>query len=131
MAKGRLWGGEGKTDTRPIKKTRKMLGERRENQRTKIARNVILNADRITPQLCQIRNISMTGVYVELPINILRCDMPVKLVVTVSADKENNARKIVHWPARVARVTEEGAGLELEDLDVDAMGAVLGLLYPN
>lgn len=110
-----------------------MLSERRENQRTKIARNVILNADRITPQLCQIRNISMTGVYVELPINILRCDMPVKLVVTVSAGKENNAGKgkIVHWSARVARVTEEGAGLELEDLGVDAMGAVLTLLYPN
>jgi len=108
-----------------------MLSERRENQRTKIARNVILNADRITPQLCQICNISMTGVYVELPVNILRCDMPVKLVVTVSAGKENNAGKIVHWPARVARVTEEGAGLELEDLDVDAMGAVLTLLYPN
>lgn len=108
-----------------------MLSERRENQRTEIARSVILNADRIAPQFCQVRNISMTGVYVEVAENNFRCDMPVKLVVTVSAGKETGSGKIVHWPARVARVTEDGVGLELGDLDVDAMGAVLALLYPD
>ena len=105
--------------------------ERRENQRTELVRPVILNADRIAPQFCQIRNISMTGLFVELAENNLKPDMDVSIVVTISSESEGSSGKIVRWPATVARVVDEGAGLALKDMDVDTMGSVLGMVYSN
>ncbi|MDH5648660.1 MAG: PilZ domain-containing protein [Gammaproteobacteria bacterium] len=107
------------------------INERRDSRRIHVERNVILNADRIAPQFCKMRNLSTTGAYIEVPENSLRRDMEVRLIVTVPSASEQGIAKIEHWPAKVVRVTEKGIGVELGDLDVEAMGTVLSMVYSN
>ena len=103
-----------------------MQANKRESTRVSMAREVMLKGDHLSPQFCKLRDLSPEGAFVELETESLRRGMNVEMSMTV-ADTDRN--RVLRINARIARVTEEGAGLRFAEMDMSSQGAVLGLVY--
>ena len=102
-----------------------MQTDRRETPRVQLERDVVINANKSEPQFCAIRDISPEGVFVETAGRPLISTGKVQIAISLPV---GNSQKLYHLPAKVMRVTEEGAGLRFDELGVDSYGAILGLM---
>ncbi|GMR20072.1 MAG: hypothetical protein BMS9Abin36_0667 [Gammaproteobacteria bacterium] len=103
-----------------------MSTDKRESARMALRREVLLGGRHLSNQFCQTRDISPEGVFVETGETSLVVNNEVELVMSLPAQ---DGQKDYRLPARVARVTGEGVGLQFKRLGVDTFSAVLGLLY--
>ena len=86
----------------------------------------MLSGGYMSPQFSQTRDISAEGAFVELGENNLVYGTQVELAISIPTDKGNNVYRI---PGRIVRITDDGVGLQFDNLDVDAYSILLGLMY--
>ena len=100
--------------------------DRRETLRVRMTREVIVNTNGSEAQFCRLRDISPEGLFVEPMDTPLPADARVKVAISLPS---GNSSKVYHLPAKVMRVTDDGAGLQFNGLGVDSYSAILGLMY--
>lgn len=103
-----------------------METDRRENMRVKLTREVMLSADRMAALFCETRDISTEGMYIEMGETNLTRDTVVEVTISLPVGEEEKTHKL---RARVMRVSDTGAGLQFDGLEVGEYSALLGLMY--
>lgn len=76
-------------------------------------------------RLCKVRDLSLSGAFLEVGWGVLTRDMPVNLTLTLRADRESHVYRL---PAEVARVSTEGAAVRFRHLDESAYKALSSFL---
>lgn len=102
------------------------MTERRENQRIPVAFDVVLNY-REHALICTLRDISLKGAFIEATPDELpytHCD--VELALTVERE---GRPKYCRIPARIERVTENGAAISFSDLGMETYSSLVSIVY--
>ena len=97
------------------------LGPRRWAQVTAMISHTRLGMSR-----CRLRDISLEGAFVETGKRILERDDIVELVLKVRAGDHNEHCRV---PARVARVSDEGAALVFDDPDEELYRTLFDIVH--
>lgn len=102
------------------------MNNRRENQRVPIAVDAVLNY-REHALICTLRDISVNGAFVEAPPDDLPyTNSPVELSLTVTKDGASRHCRI---PARISRVTDNGAAVSFGDVNLDLYSSLVSIVY--
>jgi hypothetical protein len=102
------------------------MAERRENQRMPMALDVVLNY-REHALICTLRDISLKGAFVEAtPDDLPYTNAPVEIGMTLNHDGKSKYCRI---PARIERITENGAAVSFSDVGMDVYSSLVGIVY--
>jgi hypothetical protein len=102
------------------------MSERRENQRIPVALDVVLNY-REHALICTLRDISLTGAFVEAtPDDLPYTNANVELALTLQSQGQPKYCRI---PARIARISEQGAAISFEDLGMETYSSLVSIVY--
>lgn len=102
------------------------MSERRENQRIPVAYDVVLNY-REHALICTLRDISLNGAFLEAaPDDLPYTNSPVEIALTVTRD---GAAKQCRIPARISRLTDNGAAISFSDVGMDAYSSLVSIVY--
>ena len=103
-----------------------MENEQREIRRKPIDIEAYLSCKEKSPRPCRVRDLSLNGAFVECEDVRLTENETVEFGLSVGSG-ENKWRHCV--PARIVRVSKNGAALSFRKIDMDAFGSLLKLLY--
>jgi len=103
-----------------------MLDEQRVSRRKPIAMSVTLDSGNKEKRPCKVRDLSLNGAFVECEHEDLSKDNKVELSISFDEGKGPMQHSV---PARVTRVSEDGAALSFRSVDMDTFGSILELLY--
>jgi hypothetical protein len=102
------------------------MSERRGNQRVPVILDVVLNY-REHALICTMRDISLEGAFVEAPPEELPfANSSVEIAMTVMRGGES---KHCRLPARIRRVSDDGAAISFRDLERDAYSNLVSIVY--
>ncbi len=102
------------------------MAERRENQRVPIDVDVVLNY-REHALICTLRDISVNGAFIEAaPDDLPYTNSKVELALTVT---RNGAARYCRIPARISRITNNGAAVSFSDVGMDAYSSIVSIVY--
>ncbi|HYM47506.1 MAG TPA: PilZ domain-containing protein [Burkholderiaceae bacterium] len=102
------------------------MAERRENNRIPVGVDVVLNY-REHALICTLRDISLNGAFLEAPPD----DLPYtnssgELALTVTKGGQSKHCRI---PARISRITDNGAAVSFSDVGLDAYSSLVSIVY--
>ena len=103
-----------------------MLEEQRDSRRKPIALSVTLNPNEKAERPCTVRDLSLNGAFVECDHSDLAEDNKVELNICFDQGEGDTRHSV---PARVARISEDGAALSFRQVDMDTFSSILGLLF--
>lgn len=102
------------------------MAERRENQRIPLALDVVLNY-REHALICTLRDISLKGAFVEAtPDELPYTHSSVEIALTIN---HSGRAKYCRIPARIERVTDNGAAISFGDLGIDTYSSLVSIVY--
>lgn len=102
------------------------MNERRENQRIPVVIDAVLNY-REHALICTLRDISLNGAFVEVPPDDLPyTNSPVELALNVT---RNGTARHCRIPARIRRITDNGAAVSFGDVGMDAYSSLVSIVY--
>ncbi|MDH5648662.1 MAG: PilZ domain-containing protein [Gammaproteobacteria bacterium] len=103
-----------------------MLEEQRELKRKPVALSVTLGTEDKDARPCKVRDLSLNGVFVECDQTNLSKDNSVELSIAIGKGKQEIRHRV---PARVTRISKDGAALSFRKVDMDTFSSILELLY--
>lgn len=102
------------------------MSERRENNRIPVTFDVVLNY-REHALICTLKDISLNGAFLEAaPDDLPYTNSDVELAVTVN---RGGQAKYCRIPARISRITENGAAISFSDVGMDAYSSLVSIVY--
>jgi hypothetical protein len=102
------------------------MNERRDSQRVPVVIDAVLNYQ-AQVMICTVRDISLNGAFIEgMPQGLPYFNAPVELGLTLSAGGETKQHRI---PAKIRRITDNGAGVSFGDVGMDAYFSLVNLVY--
>ncbi|UCH52779.1 MAG: PilZ domain-containing protein [Pseudomonadota bacterium] len=104
-----------------------MNSDRRHNSRMPIEIDAVLNYQ-ASAVICTVRDISVTGAFLEASPEDLPYSGNVELALTVSSEGKSRSFRL---PAVVTRVTESGVGVSFSDVNQDAYFGLVDLVFPR
>ena len=105
-----------------------MNAEQRASIRKKITLDVLINHDLAYSRRWKVRDLSMSGAWVEMVSGELALGTPIEAVVALKEGKENIVCRL---PAKVVRKDPGGVGLSFHRYDDRAYTALVNLLYSS
>lgn len=103
-----------------------MLDEQRVSRRKPIALSVTLDSGDKDKRPCKVRDLSLNGAFVECDHENLSENNRVELSIAFDEGKGRIQHSV---PARITRISKEGAALSFRSVDMDTFGSILELLY--
>ncbi len=104
------------------------LAERRENRRIPVAFDAVLSYRQHT-LVCTLRDISMDGAFLNTyPDELPYTDAHVELGLTFN---KNGNYKHCRIPARIRRISEDGAAISFSDVGIDAYSNLVSIVYQS
>ena len=103
-----------------------MNAEQRASIRKKISLNVLINHDLTYSKRWKVRDLSMSGAWVEMAGEELAPGTPIEAVLSL---KERDEYILYRLPAQVVRMDGNGVALRFSRYDYRAYTALVNLLY--
>ncbi len=103
-----------------------MSANRRTGPRRLADVKAMVTHERLGLTRCKLRDISLEGAFIETDGFVLSKNTEVDLVLRIRSGEK---RKHCRVPARVARVTQNGAALAFDDLDEPVYRALFDIVY--
>lgn len=103
-------------------------GDRRLGARRTASVKALVTHDRAGLTKCLLREIGIDGAFVETGEYHLRKGADVDLVLKI---RNGNKRTHCRVPARVVRITDDGAALSFDDLDENVYRILFDIVYPD
>ncbi len=103
-----------------------MSDDRRLGPRRWVQVSAIINHNRVGMTRCRLRDISLEGAFVDTGKRILEQGDSVELVLKVRAGKHSQHCRV---PAKVARVSDEGAALVFDDPDEELYRTLFDIVH--
>lgn len=102
------------------------MNEQRKNQRIPVGVDAVLNY-REHVLICTLRDISLNGAFLEAPPDDLPyTNSSVELALTVTRD---GTAKHCRIPARISRITDNGAAVSFGDVEMDTYSSLVSIVY--
>lgn len=102
------------------------MSERRENSRVPVAVDVVLNY-REHALICTLRDISLNGAFIEAtPDDLPYTNSNVEIALTM---QRNGQSKHCRIPARIARITDQGAAISFSDIGAETYSNLVSIVY--
>lgn len=102
-----------------------MSEEQREIRRKAAGLNVTLKCEQTdAAKPCRLRDLSLNGAFVECAEGRFSEDGDIELDIRFEEEGKEQHHKV---PAKVVRITEEGAAVQFRKVDIDTFGEILRL----